>query len=40
MSGEGIWYVGLVLSILIPYVMPQMDERAGLLSCVLYLLLP
>ena len=38
MSGEGIWYVGLVLSILIPYVMPQMDERAGLLSCVLYLL--
>ncbi len=38
MSVEGIWYVGLVLSILIPYVMPQMDERAGLLSCVLYLL--
>ena len=38
MSGEGIWYVGLILSILIPYVMPQMDERAGLLSCVLYLL--
>ena len=26
MSGEGIWYVGLVLSILIPYVMPQMDS--------------
>ena len=38
MSGESIWYVGLVLSVLIPYVMPQMDERAGLLSCVLYLL--
>lgn len=36
-NGEGIWYVGLVLSVLIPYVMPQMDERAGLLSCVLYL---
>lgn len=37
MSGEAIWYVGLVLSVLIPYIMPQMDERAGLLSCVLYL---